>query len=240
MSSLKMQRFSDEAQRIAAQIFELRVAGHKDGREFSSNYMEQDAERRKAESLFSDVKNELARLAKLNPVTIAEGDKIERIMQHGKQIIQALDDALNEINRIDLTSTKKDKIKEAMKHGRRIIENLCNALAGEAVDHTSPSAPNVQEQKPRKAAGKRKEISVKDAAKLCGMSPSTIEKWENGKRKKPEDYPGREDAVSFRQWAERYKSRKAMVATAKGMERAAPTDPKILENTAKDSAWEEC
>lgn len=93
-------------------------------------------------------------------------------------------------------------------------------------------------QKATKPRRKRKPVSCPEAAKMCDVSVSLIEKWEKGTREsRPIDYPGREDAVAFRAWVERYKSRKALEAAAKGMGRATPTDPKVLEDTAERSAF---
>jgi len=48
----------------------------------------------------------------------------------------------------------------------------------------------------------RQAVTQSEAAKLCGVTLKTIQRWEKGAGA-PEGYPGRQDAVTLRAWAAR-------------------------------------
>jgi len=48
----------------------------------------------------------------------------------------------------------------------------------------------------------RQAVTQRDAAKLCGVTAKTVQRWEKGEST-PEGYPGRQDAVTLRAWAAR-------------------------------------
>ena len=48
----------------------------------------------------------------------------------------------------------------------------------------------------------RQPVTQSEAAKLCGVTLKTIQRWEKGAGA-PEGYPGRQDAVTLRAWAAR-------------------------------------
>lgn len=63
------------------------------------------------------------------------------------------------------------------------------------------------------------EVSQREAAEIVHVSERTIRDWDNG-RKTPQGYPGRGNAIVFRQFAETYKTHQSQVRMAKAMNRA--------------------
>lgn len=55
---------------------------------------------------------------------------------------------------------------------------------------------------PKPKTKQRQAVTQSEAAKLCGVTLKTIQRWEKGAGT-PEGYPGRQDAVTLRAWAAR-------------------------------------
>jgi hypothetical protein len=70
-------------------------------------------------------------------------------------------------------------------------------------DQISPSAPNGRKSRTHY------NISIAEAAKACGKSPKTIERWLAGKNT-PSGFPGLNDSGAFLAFVEMYKGRKAI------------------------------
>jgi hypothetical protein len=67
----------------------------------------------------------------------------------------------------------------------------------------------------RKKTRIRHNISIAEAAKACGKSPRTIERWVAGKNT-PSDFPGLNDSGALLTFAETYKCRRAIFSQKHG------------------------
>lgn len=95
-------------------------------------------------------------------------------------------------------------------NGQELLpQSLKNYLTQQNTIDTSHSLS----QKPHKKS-KHGAVSVKDTAKLLGVSERTIYNWEKGKTILPQGYPGRADAITLRLFANDFHQKKSLSKTA--------------------------
>lgn len=85
---------------------------------------------------------------------------------------------------------------------------------------------------------RRRKISQKLAAELCGVGKRSVQYWDKGVRV-PEGYPGRGNEIVFIAWANSYQGEKRMLTAARAMNRATPMDPNDLDNVSHRSAFDD-
>ena len=87
------------------------------------------------------------------------------------------------------------------------------------------------------APKRHKNVSIKEAALILGVSERTVKNWEAGKYT-PEEWPGRADAIALRAFMETKKSRDATKRGLKNIVRGKATDslPDLAEQ-ARHDAW---
>ena len=92
------------------------------------------------------------------------------------------------------------------------------------------SMPNERNSK------KRQTTTQEKAAKLCGVSASTIRNWEKGIRC-PESYPGRSSLTALIVWGQGYQDEKKLTSTARKIEKASPVDPFKIDSSDHENVW---
>lgn len=88
------------------------------------------------------------------------------------------------------------------------------------------------------AEGKNKRLPVTQAvaAVLCGVNVRQIQNWDKGKC--PDRYPGRYNLAVLKSWAENYQSGKLISQAARGIKRATPVDPQLLDVAEHENVFD--
>lgn len=95
-------------------------------------------------------------------------------------------------------------------------------------DQLYKNTPNIDSQKRSKG-----EVTIKDAAKILGVSKQTVINWNNG-RYTPDRWPGLNRATAFYMFAEEYKNLKALRRDAREKNRAVSCgDLDVFSESAK-------
>lgn len=110
-----------------------------------------------------------------------------------------------ELERVDILGRMHDsKTKQLVMIASLVLKNPKAAFSGNIRDIQAPAPePSKGKTKPRL------EVSVKEAAKTCHVSESTIKKWDAGDGMPP-NYPGRYDTVALGMWQEARASKKVV------------------------------